>query len=74
MVSSAEKEFPGFLGVSMLADYEHGRYVSVSVWETRDDAMQGCRAIHKLIVEMIGDRYQWEPIVEYFKVYCPKSM
>jgi heme-degrading monooxygenase HmoA len=74
VLAAKSKQMNGFIDVALLADYENGEYESISWWETRDDAFLSYKAIADQLKEMVGDNIQWEPTVQIFEVYRPKSI
>lgn len=74
VLASVQRKFAGFINVKLLADYENGDYVSISFWETKENAMAAYQSIRNQLKQMIGDSFQWEPSVEYFEVYTPKEI
>lgn len=65
---------PGFIDVAMLHDYETGECHWISYWETEADAVAAQSTYLDRVLAIIGDGYQWPPVVQYCEVYTPTKL
>jgi hypothetical protein len=65
------KQQPGFIQATFLMDYESGEYNWISFWDNQDCAKASHSNLYPKLLEMIGDKFQWEPSLQFFEVYSP---
>ena len=67
------KTLKGFKGVSFFADDEAGEYISLSLWETKEDAEAGTSVTGPKLKEAAGNILKGSPTRRFFEVYEPKA-
>lgn len=65
---------PGFVDFVFLAEYDLGEYQLISYWETEADWHSSYQVTWPELKRLIGDKYQWEPVVEKYQVYQPQPV
>jgi hypothetical protein len=67
-------ESAGFRSVQYLFNYETGEYQGTACWDATKEFVESILpAFIPLLRKMIQHHCQWEPSVELFDVYVPKS-
>jgi len=67
------KTLKGFKGVTFFADVEAGEYMSLSLWETKEDAEAGAAISGPKLREAAGNILKGSPTRRFFEVYEPKA-
>ena len=67
------KTLKGFKGVTFFADVEAGEYMSLSLWETKEDAEAGAAISDTKLKEAVGNILKGPPTRRFFEVYKPKA-
>lgn len=62
---------PGYVRATYLMDYEVGEYVWTVFWKTKDDIERSYEHLYPEFKKMIGDQFQWGPVIQVFEVYTP---
>lgn len=65
---------PGCMGYKFYADHHTGEYESTSYWDTLENWEVSFKVMWPEFVNMIGDHFQWRPIVQMFEEYTPKIL
>lgn len=68
------EKLPGYLHALLLMDYESGEYNWTSFWDNREHATAAHATIYPKLLEIIGDKFQWEPCLQCFDVYFPPTV
>ena len=63
----------GFKGVTFFADVESGEYMSLSLWETKEDAEAAAAISGPKLKEAAGNILKGPPTRRFFEVYEPKA-
>lgn len=67
------REQDGCIDVLFLADYQNGDYQWISIWESAEDFQTSYDTIWPKFTEMVGDCFQWAPLMQMYEVYKPKN-
>jgi len=71
--ASLLKNLKGFKSATFFADDEIGQYLSLNVWETKEDAEAAWAIIGPKMQEAIGSILKAPPTRQVFELYEPKS-
>ena len=59
----------GYIGAYLLTDRKTGKVISMTLWDTEEDATADERsALHQKQVDMYQDRMIGEPVTQYFEI------
>lgn len=64
----------GCMGFNFYADHHNGEYQTVSYWDTREHWESSFKVMWPVFTSLIGDNFQWSPIVQMFEEYEPKIL
>ena len=71
--ASLIKNLKGFKRITFFADVEIGQYMSLTIWETKEDAEAAYAVIAPKMQEAVGSILKAPPTRKIFEVYEPKS-
>jgi heme-degrading monooxygenase HmoA len=63
----------GFKGITFFADVEAGEYMSLGLWETKEDAEASAAISDPKLKEAVGNILKKPPTRRFFEVYKPKA-
>lgn len=68
------KKYYGYQGYMFFKDPETGEYISLSFWDDIEKHHVPHERVYNLLLEMMGDGYEWQPCAEIFDVYVPRGI